>query len=84
MDSATVSILVSKALARGTEHGAGTKWWTISSKAAGNLMRGVFPGKRLPRPGYEVLMPTSTRNGYKGQWSLSNVSGKYELQFYYD
>jgi hypothetical protein len=62
---------------------AGTTWWKVSAVTAGKIMAALFPGKRPPRPGYEVRLPDSVRRGHRGYWTLSSRAGQYELMFYY-
>ncbi len=65
------------------EHMAGTTWWEISAVSAGKIMAASFPGKRPPRPGYEIRMPDGMYRGHHGHWRLYNRGGKYELMFFY-
>lgn len=72
------------ARAKGAPEGMpGTRWWEISAVTAKKLMDTLFPGKRPPRPGYEVTLPDSQRNGRPGYWFMSNRGGRYELMFYF-
>ena len=71
---------VAERFARGAKKGTGGHA-KISSRAAGVVARAE--GVKLPRPGYVVDLSTTTYNGYRGNWMLSNYAGKYELAFHY-
>ena len=63
---------------------SGTDYYVIGLKSATDLVREAYgAGRRAPRVGYGVDLPSTTFNGHKGHWLLSNRGGKYELLFMY-
>ena len=81
----TLEETIEDAIKKGTEKGFQIKWYEISLNKANQIIKLAFPEHNSKlRPGWEISLPTSKRNGRLGYWIVENISNHHaEMYFYY-